>query len=528
LTFFRKMRTFLTVLSVASVATMAAAECGNACSGHGTCGANDACSCYTNWIGADCSERVCPFGLSFVDTPRGDLNHDGVVSAARVGSAATLGSAANRKTNMLLSPIGLAQVQWSNKLEYEYYGFQTASANGLLVADDSGNTKPFTRALDEEGHYYSECSGKGSCDRAAGQCKCFDGYTGSACQRTTCPNDCSGHGSCLTVREIAAGSRLSSITSGRNYKDTGYFNGYTESTGVKTAFTYDLWDADKNQACACDPGYFGPDCSMTECPRGADPLSTENWHCGNSACTAEKQYFYVKLAATAANTPETTFRFKYTDRYSSDTTYYSDFMTIDFGTKTIDGVTTVAVTARDVRDVLQAGLNSFPKNVLGDVRVNLKSAYDAGAAASVASYLVSSFTPAVDDDLIEFELDFTNGPQGNVNDIMIDTGAGKVTHPSKNIGSPVAAELLTTGYSSGSTDTVVTSEDSAACSAAQTFGAGKTCVLQAGHTTQAAVDGTTGFTTCSDRGVCDHSTGQCQCFTGYTGTACNMQAALAQ
>jgi hypothetical protein len=360
-------------------------------------------------------------------------------------------------------------------------------------------------------------------------CKCFDGYTGSACQRTTCPNDCSGHGSCLTVREIASGSRIGGTT-GRNYKDTAFFNGYTEHTGVSSKFTYDLWDADKNQACACDAGYFGPDCSLLECPRGADPLSMENWHCGNAACTAEKQYFYVQLGTTDVLSHEATFRFKYTDRYSSNTVYYSDYMTIDFGAKTIDGAS-VKVTARDVRDVLQAGLNTFPKNVLGDVAVNLRSAFDAGATASVASWLVSSFTPDTAGDFVEFEFDFTNGPQGDVNSLMLDS----VTSNTKGITGGTDVSLMTTAYAAGTSKVEVTSFSpsthyTAACVLAAEAGDTKTCDLSGAttHATQAAVAGNTAFTTCSDRGVCDHSSGQCQCFTGYTGTACNVQAALAQ
>jgi hypothetical protein len=93
-------------------------------------------------MGGDCSQRVCPFGLAFVDTPLGDLNHDGAVEVTD-------------------SP----KVQSSN-----------AAANEMWQGSSSN-----------EGHFYAECSGKGACDRASGVCSCFDGFTGSSCQRSESP-----------------------------------------------------------------------------------------------------------------------------------------------------------------------------------------------------------------------------------------------------------------------------------------------------------------------------------------------------
>lgn len=59
-------------------------------------------------------------------------------------------------------------------------------------------------ALTNTAHYYTECSNKGLCDRATATCNCFAGYEGSACNRASCPNGCSGHGVCKTIRELAA------------------------------------------------------------------------------------------------------------------------------------------------------------------------------------------------------------------------------------------------------------------------------------------------------------------------------------
>ena len=48
-------------------------------------------------------------------------------------------------------------------------------------------------------HKYVECSAKGICNRDTGECECFPGYEGKACARTTCPNECSGHGQCVYI-----------------------------------------------------------------------------------------------------------------------------------------------------------------------------------------------------------------------------------------------------------------------------------------------------------------------------------------
>merc|ERR1719506_3405280 len=207
------------------------------------------------------------------------------------------------------------------------------------------------------------------CDRKSGQCDCFDGYSGTACRRVACPNDCSGHGTCETIAETSADG---------------------------ASYTYQLWDRYKTQVCSCDPGYFGIDCAQRHCPYGDDPLSADQYN--------EVQWFTLRTHGDGTNgptgsgalTPTGTFRLAYKDEYG-ETWNTSPISAMAYSM-------TTAATNTAQAAAIKAALEGIPNSVFESVTVELwpiqtpiPGTYDCSGTAGTGDFAKTSEQTAATD-----------------------------------------------------------------------------------------------------------------------------------
>jgi len=286
------IRTLAIASFFATLAGFADAECANACNGHGKCTSYDMCICNRNWQANDCSERVCLYGLAHVDTPKGDLDMSGSIS--------------NSDTPVV-----------DNHMTYPY-----------------GTTEQFPEMRDSDlntvlnsAHQYMECSNKGKCERDTGNCACYDGYEGVSCQRASCPgypeNTCSGHGTCKTIKQLAA----------------------------KSNSVYELWDRDLTMGCDCDPGYYGADCSQRTCKVGIDPLYLDD-----SSTVKYSVYNFATLSTATTGVLFTDGLYASTSEGGSWAIRFFDSHGEDWVTRAIPASATCAE--------VQAALEALPNDVI--------------------------------------------------------------------------------------------------------------------------------------------------------------------
>merc|ERR1712054_146205 len=413
----RLLTMFKTVLALALISG-ASAVCPNACSGHGTCGADDICNCYQNYGMADedagdCSEMYCPFEIAWVDRP----DHDGTF------------------------------------------------------------------------HKYAECSGKGICDRSTGECECFDGYAGKGCQRMSCPNDCSGHGTCEYIEELTFGSVAGD-----------YFGDQVDTEPtimsiVKTAKTFsdtadEMWDFHKSMACKCDPGFIDVDCSRRMCPKANDVMDERL----NIADEFKYQIQNITLygAGVDGNGTDSAVDdfFDQTFALTFTSTLNESFTTVPLSiANTADAdMSSVLDIEKNLADSIEVALQALPNKVVTNVNANVSLGYE---------YRSADFAEWAGKDVaflhidVEFVGASTMGPQ---NLLTVEANECDVGCTPKLTG----LNLVSVSEFKNPVVSFVTQKQAADYNNYE----------------------------CGRRGKCDYDKGLCECFEGYTGEACSIQTAL--
>merc|ERR1719387_1782951 len=134
-------------------------------------------------------------------------------------------------------------------------------------------------------HTYAECAGKGVCDRETGQCECFGGFEDKGCGRQSCPDSCSGHGTCEYQNELAFGTVWGDYYDG----SVDAYRGLGVGAVIPSADV--AWDADRARACSCDAGWTGINCAARMCPSGNDVMDLRS----NTGVAANSQVQTITL-----------------------------------------------------------------------------------------------------------------------------------------------------------------------------------------------------------------------------------------
>jgi hypothetical protein len=170
--------------------------------------------------------------------------------------------------------------------------------DGWTSGDCSERSCPYDRswfdypATDNVAHMtYAECSGMGTCNRVTGVCVCRQGFYGSACELMTCNGAIVGD---HAVKQCTGHGRCMPMAELATWATSnGDATDYRYGEDPNNALT---WDAHRIHGCLCDDGYEGFDCSLRSCPRGDDP-GTYDDHSEIQflRCVADEGYFTVSF-----------------------------------------------------------------------------------------------------------------------------------------------------------------------------------------------------------------------------------------
>lgn len=333
--------------------------------------------------------------------------------------------------------------------------FTPSLSAGSSITSDVGSVSSSTFSNQ---HSYRECGGRGTCDFETGLCECFVGFTGVGCQRTTCPNRCSGHGVCVND-DVS------------NYHAAG--GGNIPSGDINVETWGNLWGLEKFQGCRCDGGWGGADCSLRQCPRGDDPETACNEDLGNDV--------QIVKCSNVPVDKEAYFKLRFTTqlglRYNTRAIVVKKLPTND--------VAGEAPFLQSSEDSIQTALESLPNFAVPKVEVTgtlTRPTKEIGGGKNKQT--VTDFDTPFE---VVYEVEFTDPRNaGELPLLEVQTDA-KCLH--------------------GVQPKYVNSA------------AGFSCTLE--RKPKAAGVAFRENKECSGRGLCNRKTAECNCFDGYTGLSCD-------
>ena len=477
----------------------------------GTCGIKGVCECYEGWgVGlshdsGDCSDRVCPYEIAWVDRPNQNGEH----------------------------------------------------------------------------HKYAECAGAGICDRTTGDCNCFPGFEGKGCRRTSCPNGCSGHGTCQYIEDMGYDSTSTDYYSSSTAAiaadpKSGSFLPQSEKT-----FSYYGWDKHKSTGCVCDPGFTDYDCSKFACPYATDVMAVRP-DLSVAAKNQKQTIFFVNDLGVDVDTMNgqsfaLTFQSKLNETFTTrplniDTSSFSNFndfvLNVQFEMMYLPSnvVDTVKVTGTLISKTIgPSGVGTSSLVSVSATPSPLPVYYQADGMTPIPSFALSGSQcsttgcntwPPYYVGAVPTQTSTTQTGYNNVG-LLTDAGIQTVADTCQ----ATSTYLVNTGITCADTNCV----DTVYCphgvmvTAVSSFGFYLTFEFT-GNNVQGpqdlmvvksyeCMDGCNPLITglqlrpnsmivietqqsdlnsyeCGRRGKCDYTTGTCTCFSGYTGASCNIITAL--
>jgi len=317
-------------------------------------------------------------------------------------------------------------------------------------------------------HSYRECGGRGTCDYETAICQCFPGFTGVGCRRTTCPNGCSGHGVCINDNIANYAAAGGGNVPDKTHKDINTWG--------------NLWSADKFQGCKCDGGWGGNDCSLRQCPRGDDPETQCADDLGNDIQYIECTDLYAKKEAF--------FKLRFTDVLGNRYDTRSIVLRAHEPEVTVANKQEVGLLyTNQLSSSIQTALESLPNFVIPKVEVSADPSVPAYFCAGTGIFETCNFDTKYS---LKFEVKFTDARNSGqqpilevVSDMKCDSGV-QPKFPSPDASTVMDPKCKVTRMPASDNQYIPLRENAE----------------------------------CSNRGLCNRKTAECNCFDGYTGLAC--------